>query len=124
MNTNTFENDLTISEPTVISLDELRQKTSSGAALAIAEILPAKYFESGHLPNAVHLPLDGFETIARRVLPDPNADVVVYCANAACKNSDIAARKLASMGYTRVRIFAAGKAAWGDAGLPLVAGPS
>jgi rhodanese-related sulfurtransferase len=52
-------------------------------------------------------------------LPDHTADIVVYCASATCQNSDIAARKLQSLGYPNVRVFRGGKAAWRDAGHPL-----
>jgi rhodanese-related sulfurtransferase len=42
--------------------------------------------------------------------------VVLYCASATCQNSHIAARKLASLGYTSLSVFGGGKAAWSEAG--------
>jgi rhodanese-related sulfurtransferase len=104
---------------TEITVTELQSIVSSGEAVVIAEILPAKYYESGHIPGARHLPLDGFETTAKTVAPNKEGRVVVYCASATCTNSDIAARKLGEMGYTNVRVFKGGKAAWTDAGLAL-----
>jgi rhodanese-related sulfurtransferase len=38
-----------------------------------------------------------------------------------CQNSDIAQRKLQSLGYRHVRVFKGGKAAWSAAGQPLSA---
>jgi rhodanese-related sulfurtransferase len=87
----------------------------------VAEILGPKYFESGHLPGAVNLPLDGLVEGAARLLPDKSAEIIVYCASVTCQNSHVAQRKLLSLGYQNVRVFAGGKAAWKDAGRELVA---
>ncbi|MET0591715.1 MAG: rhodanese-like domain-containing protein [Polyangiaceae bacterium] len=92
------------------------------AGFALAEILPAQYYVSGHLPGAIHLPLDAFGGSLDGVLPNKDGEIVVYCASATCQNSHIAARKLASLGYANVRVFSGGKAAWSQAGQPLVTG--
>jgi rhodanese-related sulfurtransferase len=97
-------------------------KCEDNAGFAIAEILPAQYYVSGHLPGAIHLPLDAFAGNLDGVLPSKEGEIVVYCASATCQNSHIAARKLMSLGYSNVRVFAGGKAAWSQAGQPLVKG--
>lgn len=102
-----------------ISVTELRERLAQPAPPQIAEILPPSYFQSGHLPGAINLPLDGFAENARRLLPDSGADIVVYCASQTCNNSDLAARKLVELGYRKVRVFRGGKAAWQAAGAPL-----
>jgi len=107
-----------------IGLDELRNRIASGEAIVLAEVLPAKYYASGHLPKAIHLPLDGLEAGARSALADLDAEIVVYCSGVTCTNSEIAARKLAELGYTRVRVFRGGKDAWSEAGLALEGGAS
>lgn len=103
-----------------ISVEELAARLHSSNPPAVAEILGPQYFASGHLPGAINLPLDGFGENAVRALPNKSADIVVYCASATCQNSDIAARKLQSLGYQNVRLFRGGKAAWKDAGHTLV----
>jgi rhodanese-related sulfurtransferase len=103
-----------------ISVEELAARLNSSNPPAVAEILGPQYFTSGHLPGAINLPLDGFAENAVRHLPNKSADIVVYCASATCQNSDIAARKLQSLGYQNVRLFRGGKAAWKDAGHALV----
>jgi rhodanese-related sulfurtransferase len=95
-----------------ITAAELGKLLASQNPPRVAEILGASYFEQGHLPGAINLPLEGFVENARRALPDPSAAIVVYCASATCKNSDVAATKLRSLGYTNVRVFTGGKAAW------------
>lgn len=47
------------------------------------------------------------------------AEIVVYCANAPCKNSGIAAERLTELGYTNVRDYHHGKADWIEVGLPV-----
>jgi rhodanese-related sulfurtransferase len=49
---------------------------------------------------------------------------VVYCANAQCRNSDIAAQRLHQLGYGRVRVYADGKKDWVEAGLAVEHGPA
>jgi rhodanese-related sulfurtransferase len=100
---------------------ELAARLHSDARPQVAEILGPQSFASGHLPHAINLPLEGFAEAAPRALPDKAAEIVVYCASVTCKNSDIAARKLTSLGYTNVRLYKDGKAGWRAAGYSLVA---
>ena len=104
-----------------ISVAELAARLNSSHPPVVAEILGPQYFASGHLPGALNLPLEDFGEAAQRALPNRAVDVVVYCASSTCQNSDIAARKLQSLGYRNVRVFKGGKAAWKDAGHALVA---
>lgn len=60
--------------------------------------------------------------LAPGVLPDRNAEIVVYCASATCQNSHIAARVLEQMGYGNVAVYPGGKQDWQDAGLPVERG--
>jgi len=102
-----------------ISLDELREALAGANPPAIAEILGPQYFDQGHLPGAINLPLEGLAERAQRLFTEKQAEIVVYCASATCQNSHVAQRKLSSLGYQNVRLYRGGKAAWKDAGLPL-----
>jgi rhodanese-related sulfurtransferase len=104
-----------------ISEQELAARLASATPPVVAEILGPQQFASGHLPGAINLPLDGLVENAARLLPDKGAEIVVYCSSVTCQNSHIAERKLRSLGYRNVRVFAGGKAAWRDAGNELVA---
>lgn len=112
------------SETQIITREELRAKLARGERLALVEALPASYFEQAHLPGAVNLPHDQVELLAPTLLPDPQVETVVYCANAACANSRIAAERLRRLGYTRVWEYTAGKQDWVEAGLPTESGPA
>jgi len=74
------------------------------------------------VPGARHLPHDRVRELAPGVLPDRNAEIVVYCASATCQNSHIAARVLEQLGYTNVAVYAGGKQDWQEAGLPVERG--
>lgn len=88
----------------------------------LVEALPEKYWRDWHLPDAKHLPHDQVRQLAPHVLPDKDAEIVVYCASATCQNSHIAARVLEQMGYAEVSVYAGGKQDWQEAGLPVERG--
>jgi rhodanese-related sulfurtransferase len=103
----------------LIDRDTLKRKLQSPAPLTLVEALPEKYWRDWHLPGAKHLPHDQAKQLATAVLPDRDAEIVVYCASATCQNSHIAARVLEQLGYGNVAVYAGGKQDWQDAGLPV-----
>ena len=108
--------------PKTVSREELQAKLASKTRPVVLEALPAKYFLDGHLPGALHMPHDRVRALARAVVCDKGADIVVYCASRTCQNSHIAAETLTSLGYTNVSVYGAGKQDWVEAGLPLEKG--
>jgi phage shock protein E len=58
-------------------------------------------FVAGHLKGALNVPLDQLQGLAPRLLPDREADLVLYCASGA--RSAFGCAVLAQMGYQRVR---------------------
>lgn len=105
-----------------ISRQELQVKLDRADSFVLLEALPPMYFEDAHLPGALNLPHDEVEALAASLIPSLSAEVVVYCANTPCPNSEIAARKLQALGYTNVREYAEGKEDWINAGLPVERG--
>lgn len=85
-------------------------------ALVLVEALPEPYWKRGHLPGALNLPLEGLVNRASELLPNRDADIVVYCSGPSCQNSHVAKKKLTDLGYLRVRVFGGGKSEWTDAG--------
>jgi rhodanese-related sulfurtransferase len=102
-----------------ITREQLSSLLASAAPPLLLEALPAKYFDDAHLPGARNMPHDAVTELAPQLAPDKTAPIVVYCANAACQNSHIAAVRLKQLGYADVRVYAAGKQDWIDAGLPV-----
>ena len=107
-----------------ISLEDLKLRLQSATPPILLEALPTKYYDDWHLPGARHLPHDEVRQRAASTVPDRSASIVVYCASDTCRNSHIAASQLAQLGYADVSVFAGGKKAWSEAGLPVETGVS
>jgi len=107
-----------------ISRADLKAKLDRGEAPILVEALPEKYYKDKHLPGALNIPHDAVDSLAPALLPNKNAEIVVYCANAPCRNSGLAAQRLTELGYTNVRDYHEGKADWVEAGLPVETGPA
>ncbi len=103
----------------LIDRNELQRRLAEPNRPTLVEALPEKYYRDWHLPGALHLPHTEVAHRAATVLPDKDADIVVYCASATCQNSHIAARVLGQLGYGNVRVYAGGKQDWSEAGLEL-----
>lgn len=103
---------------TKITREELQAKLDRGDKVILVEALPPMYYEDTHLPGALNIPHDQVEALAPELLPDKFADIVVYCANGPCQNSEIAANRLSQLGYSNVKDYHLGKQDWIEAGLP------
>ncbi|GAA4552195.1 rhodanese-like domain-containing protein [Amycolatopsis samaneae] len=104
----------------VIERDTVRQKIDDGAT--VVEALPIQYWRDTRLPGALNLPHDQVDVLAPSLLPDREAEIIVYCTGTSCPNSGIAAERLAKLGYSRVYTYKAGKEDWVGAGLPTESG--
>jgi rhodanese-related sulfurtransferase len=101
-----------------ITRERLKAKMDRRDDFVLVEALSKKHYESSHLPGAINLPYE-FVDEAETVLPDKNAEIVVYCMNPDCVASAEEARELEEMGYAKVLHYAAGKQDWIRAGLPI-----
>ena len=102
-----------------ITRKELKQNLDAGEDFALVEALPRKYWAKKHIPGALNLPHDEIERLAPELLPDRDREIVVYCADTACANSQIAAQALRDLGYSKVLEYVEGKADWEAAGYSL-----
>ncbi len=64
-----------------ISRDELKQKIDRKDDFLLVETLPATAYHHNHLPGAINLPPENLTTLASQILPDQDAEIVVYCAS-------------------------------------------
>jgi rhodanese-related sulfurtransferase len=62
-----------------ISREELLSRLND-PSLTIVDVLPSLSYEARHIPGAINLPVAEVEERAATLLPDPAAEVVVYCA--------------------------------------------
>jgi rhodanese-related sulfurtransferase len=100
-----------------ITLEQLRERMAANPDLVLAEALGPQYYRHSHLPGAINLPHDEVDALAPELLPDKDAEIVVYCADGPCPNSGIASNRLVALGYTNVADYHEGKAEWVAAGL-------
>ena len=63
-----------------ISREELKQKIDRNDDFVLVETLSETAFHHQHLPGAINLPPDRIAELAPELLPDKNAEIVVYCA--------------------------------------------
>jgi rhodanese-related sulfurtransferase len=103
---------------TTINRDDLVELLRSGRPILLVEALGPAYYTDAHLPGAVNVPPDEVDRLAPRLLPDPTAEIVVYCS-ATCDNAGIVACRLRDLGYGRVRMYPGGKEDWVEHGLPV-----
>ena len=64
-----------------ISRDELKQKIDRGEHFVLVEALTRDKYELAHLPGAINIPIDRVRELAPHMLPDKNAEIIVYCAS-------------------------------------------
>jgi len=99
----------------IVTRSELQSRLDANPGLVLLEALPEKYFNDWHLPGARQFPHDQARNLAPKVVPDKNAEIVVYCASKTCQNSHIAANVLQQIGYGNVAVYAGGKEDWKEA---------
>ena len=63
-----------------ITREELEEKMGRGDEFLLVDTLGAEYYEESHLPGAINLPLEEIDR-AEEVLPDREAEIIVYCMN-------------------------------------------
>jgi rhodanese-related sulfurtransferase len=99
---------------------DLAEDRAAGRAPLVVDVRSHAGWEQGRIPGALHVP--GAELAARAadVLPDRDADVVVYCWGPGCNGSTRAALTLAQLGYTRVRELIGGFEYWSREGFATV----
>jgi rhodanese-related sulfurtransferase len=96
---------------TTSELKALREKHDD---LTLVNTLGADAFEQTRIPDAINVPLDDADFVARVEQHAGGKDkpVVVYCASERCNSSEKAGMKLEAAGFTKVFRYTGGAAAW------------
>jgi rhodanese-related sulfurtransferase len=66
-----------------IGHEELQAKMDRGDPFILLEVLAPQYYRHSHLPGALNLPPGKVAELAPSLLPDKNAEIVLYCWDAA-----------------------------------------
>jgi rhodanese-related sulfurtransferase len=64
-----------------VSRDELKEKIDRKDNFRLVETLPETAYHHAHLPGAINLPPGQISAQATSLLPEKDADIVVYCAS-------------------------------------------
>ena len=103
---------------TTISADALKEAFESEHPPVVINTLSPDIHKAKHIPGSINVPTDEIDRV-ETLVPNKDAPIVVYCANADCTASSAAAQTLEEKGYTNVMDFEDGYAGWRQAGYPL-----
>jgi molybdopterin/thiamine biosynthesis adenylyltransferase/rhodanese-related sulfurtransferase len=67
-------------------------------------------WEQGHIPGAIHIPRGSLESRIEGLVPDRDAEIIVYCASG--ERSAFGAKSLGELGYGHVSSLAGGFTEW------------
>ena len=86
-----------------ITAEEAKQKIAANSKAVVLDVRTLEEYREKHIPKAVLLPLAEVKEKAATVLPDKNAEILVYCRSG--NRSRQAAVLLVEMGYASVYDF-------------------
>ncbi len=106
----------------IIGLDEARRFAESGARVIDAR--RKEEYDAGHIPGAILFDYLDMGTYRDRVLAvlSNEFEIMVYCSEPACDDSELLAKELYALGFTKLLVFKGGFAEWSAAGLPVERG--
>ena len=102
--------------PTTITLSQLTTALRTHDVDEFWNALTDDYFTGELIPGSRWVPLDRVARETSSLGLAKDARIVVYCSGPSCPNSRDAANKLATLGFTNVRLFEGGLEAWKNSG--------
>lgn len=104
-----------------LSLAEFSSYVDSRQGLVL-DARPEIFHRLGHVPGALSLPRDEFESGYARLKDKLEANrsqaLVIYCSSASCEDAALVKKSLASLGFTNLAIFEGGWSEWSGSGKP------
>ncbi|CZG17115.1 TPA: sulfurtransferase [Legionella pneumophila] len=101
-----------------ISPQILKSKIDNNEKLIIIDVRETDEWETGKIPNAIHLSKGIIERDIEKIITDNQSNIVVYCSGG--YRCALVADSLQKMGYTNVFSLDTGLQGWLDAGYSLV----
>lgn len=86
-----------------ITPQEAKDIMETQKGCAVVDVRNPSEYEAGHIEGAICIPNSGIMTEDIPQLPEKDQEILVYCQSGA--RSNMAAKKLALMGYTNVKNF-------------------
>lgn len=101
-------------------IDDVKAKLDRHQRLHLIDVREDHEFSKDHIKGAHHLGKGILERDIETLIPDRQAEIVLYCGGG--YRSVLAADALQRMGYTNVTSMDGGIRAWREAGYPLESG--
>lgn len=101
-------------------IEVVRRRLEHGDAVLLVDVREDEEWQKGHIPRAIHIGKGVIERDIEKLVPDPNAEIVLYCGGG--YRSVLAADALQRMGYTNVLSMTGGYRGWIGAGHPVEGG--
>ena len=97
-----------------VTVKDIKGRLERGETFHLVDVREESEWSTGHLPTATHLGKGVIERDVERALPDPGAEIVLYCGGGF--RSALAADNLQKMGYTNIWSMDGGYREWVEAG--------
>jgi molybdopterin/thiamine biosynthesis adenylyltransferase/rhodanese-related sulfurtransferase len=104
------------SEISEVDATQARELIESGEPLVV-DVREQDEWDEGHIPGAVHIPRGFLESRIERAAPDPEREIILYCASG--NRSAFAAKTLEELGYEDVASLSGGFTDWKRNGYPV-----
>jgi len=88
-----------------------------GSAVLI-DARPYKKYLGATIPSSVSIPDTAMAALEGRFPVDKNTPIITYCGGYDCHKSHVVAERLLALGYTNVKVYAAGLPGWKKDGMP------
>lgn len=100
-----------------VSIEDVAEKIRRGEHFDLVDVREASEFQAGRIEGARHLGKGVIERDIEKAIPDPEAEIILYCGGGF--RSALAAENLKRMGYQNVRSMNGGWRGWTDAKHPI-----
>jgi rhodanese-related sulfurtransferase len=100
-----------------VTVDQVKARLDRGEKFHLVDVREESEYGKDHLPKAIHLGKGIIERDVEERIPDPGADIVLYCGGGF--RSALAADNLQKMGYTNVVSMDGGIRDWREKKYPL-----
>ena len=99
-----------------VTPQRLKEEIKKGTAMAIVDLQPAHEYEHSHIPGAVNIEFEKFETEYLQLLKDKDQTIVLYGEYDELGKGKKAGQVLENAGYTKVGHVVGGLMGWKEAG--------
>ena len=97
-----------------ISVVDVQKKINDGEKFYLIDVRTTPEYLAGHVQGAMLIPRGLLEFKIAKMVPDPNAEIVIYCKTGG--RGSLAAKTLMDMGYKNVKDMDGGFKNWVNSG--------